>query len=114
MGSSLSTTFGGTGLVITNGHLTSLDVSASGSFSMLGLAITATNLEVQLDTSANVYRFGGTVSVSTASQGDGGSSFQSLSNVSATLGSAQTVGQAVPQDGLVLKNGQVVAFKPRA
>jgi hypothetical protein len=109
-GDTLSVNFAGGatgGLVITDGNLVSLDLTASGTFSLFGLTIAASGATVDLDMSDDAYRFSGVVTVSSAAQMDGGSAFQALNQVTATLGSEQALQAGLPPDGLVIQNGQV-------
>ena len=94
-GDTLDVVFGGEtpsgtqtqGLVITDDSLVSLDMTVTGSFTLLGVTLAAQDLTFQYDASQDQYEMSGTLAISTASQAVGSSgTSQVLDGVSATLG----------------------------
>jgi hypothetical protein len=90
----LNVNFSNTGLVISNGVFSSLDVTVNGAFAVKGVQIAATNLHFQFSESTQQFSMSGTASVTI-----GGFD----TSLSVTFGN-----QATP--GLVVTNGELISL----
>ena len=91
---SLAATFGSTGLVITGGHLTSLDMTVNSTFSAGSVTFTTKNLDFVFTSADHKFSLTGTASVQLPSMD---------SSASVTFG-----GNGDP--GLVVQNGRLIDF----